>query len=486
MKLSVRAKGFVMFALLVSYIGIAGFVLNSERARLLAIGQSLEQLHEREAALSTAAGAVNNSMLRMQVLLHSATLGSSFGDDLALDVELIQSALQTLQVYFPELDGEVARLGTLIAQLRAAPSRSGILELGEAERVLDRRLKEIDGAVRERRTALWAEYHRVYDRMTLLALIMNLVGVIVFGALTTLFFTRLAWDIRKVGTRAADIVSGFRGPPLDVTRDDEVGELMASVNTMAHELRQREHKLEIAREQRFHRERMASIGSVAAAVAHEINNPIAAIAGVARTVVQAQASGRPLEAQAAAERAQLILDQAQRITGISRQIAEFTRPRPASPELLDLNSLVRSTCTFMGYDRRLQDIDVRLELDPQVPAIRAVADHITQVLMNLVINSADALEGAKGDRTIRVATALRPDGVEISVADAGIGMDEATLAHAFDEAFSTKPADRGRGLGLYVSRQLILQGGGTIHIESAPGRGAVATVRLPLRAPVPA
>lgn len=484
MNLSLRAKGLIAFVAFALYIGLVGAVLSSERYRMLEIAGELETLHERGAAMLKASHAINHSMLRVQGLLHAATLGPTFGDDLALDVELIQSSLQALQKFFPEFDDEMSRLSDYIADLRDAPSRSGLLALAEEERVLDRRITEIEGTLRASRTALWEQYYRVNDRITMLALTMNLVGVIVFGALITLFFTRLAWDIRKVGERAEQVANGYRGEPLEITRTDEIGGLLGAVNRMQHELRHREQKLEVDRAQRFHRERMAAVGSVAAAVAHEINNPIAAIAGIAQTMTHADSPRHAVDGGRIAASARLILEQTQRISGISRQVAELTRPRAPTPELLDLNELVRNTCKFIRYDKRLRGIEMPLELDPGLPAVRAVADHVTQVLMNLVINAADALEGVK-DRppAIRVGTRIDRDAVLLSVADNGHGMDADTLARAFEESFSTKPSDKGRGLGLYLCRDLVGQGGGSIVLASEPGKGTVATVRLPLPEP---
>ncbi len=227
---------------------------------------------------------------------------------------------------------------------------------------------------------------------------------------------------------------------------------------------------------------MAAVGSLAAAVAHEINNPIAAIAGIAQSMCAATDATSLQEGADGFGGPQMILEQTQRISTISRQITEFTRPRAPVPELLDLNALVRSTCKFITYDRRLRNVDVVLELDPEMPAIEAVADHLSQVLMNLMINSADALTGVL-DRgpTIRVATRPAAGEVVLTVADNGNGMDAATLARAFEESFSTKPSELGRGLGLHLCKSLIERDGGRIELQSTSGEGTTATVRLPLQ-----
>ena len=177
----------------------------------------------------------------------------------------------------------------------------------------------------------------------------------------------------------------------------------------------------------------------------------------------------------------MILEQSRRIGLISRQIAELTRPLPQEPALLDLNGLVRHTCNFIRYDKRFDGLRLDLELEPTVPAIVAVADHLTQVIMNLLINAADALEHRHDAApAVRVVTALAEESIVLSVIDNGQGMDEFVLAHAFDESFTTKPAAKGRGLGLFLCRALIEESGGRIELVSTRGTGARATVYLPL------
>jgi len=293
-------------------------------------------------------------------------------------------------------------------------------------------------------------------------------------------YKRQAWDIKKLAARAVEIVSGYRGPPVEVTRQDEVGDLMQAINRMQSELRHREQQLEIPSEQHFHKDKMAAIGSLAAAVAHEINNPLAAIAGIAQSLKDA--SSQAPDGKAVADPAELILEQTRRITTISRQIAELTAPHPPEHELLDLNALVRNTCSFIGYDRRFAKIDLVLELDSQIPAINAVADHLTQVLMNLLINAADALEDPLERKpVIRVTTQAAEGELLMTVADNGKGMDDDVLARAFDESYTTKPPDKGRGLGLFLCKSLLEDCGNSIELESTPGAGTTARIHLSLK-----
>lgn len=216
-------------------------------------------------------------------------------------------------------------------------------------------------------------------------------------------------------------------------------------------------------------------------MAHEINNPIAAIAGIAQSMKDA---GRYAPGdETGIDPPELILEQAKRIATISRQIAELTAPHSPDRELLDLNALVRNTCSFIAYDSRFRRIDLVLELDSQIPAVTAIADHLTQVLMNLLINAADALEDISGRKpVIQVATQASQSEVVMTVNDNGKGMDGDVLARAFEESYTTKPPDKGRGLGLFLCKSLIEGGGNRIDLESTPDIGTTARIYLPLLA----
>lgn len=478
-RFSLRAKGALAFLLLLAYVALVGYIVSQERAKLMRYALALERAYAQESALAKASYAVSHSMLKLQEKFFAPNLPVQFEEQTALDIELIEAGLLGLLEYYPKLKSDMDRLERDVARLRAEPSRSSMIWMRDHGRELGEYLEQLTQEARAQRVALWDSYRQSYDTISVIEVITGLLGAVFFGAALSLFLTRLAWDIRKLAARALGIVSGYRGPPLDVTRHDEVGELMSAVNRMQTELRQHEQQLELAREQRFHKEKMAAIGSLAAAVAHEINNPIAAIAGIAQAMKD-RGHGAP-GTGASADAAEMILGQTRRIITISRQIAELTAPHPPEHELLDLNSLVRNTCSFIAYDKRFRNIELALDLDSQIPAIEAVADHLTQVLMNLLINAADALEDHAGRTpTVRVATRAEGDDLVLTVTDNGKGMDATVLARAFEESFTTKPPDKGRGLGLFLCKSLLEAGGNRIELESVPGAGTTATVRLSL------
>jgi signal transduction histidine kinase len=173
-----------------------------------------------------------------------------------------------------------------------------------------------------------------------------------------------------------------------------------------------------------------------------------------------------------------IVKQTQRITVILRQLATLTTPHSPKAALLDLNALIRSTCGFISYDARFRRIEFEFDLAPGIPAVNAVADHLTQIIMNLLINAADAMDGASEKGRIRISTRQLAGEIEVAIGDNGHGMGAEVLAKAFQESFTTKPAGKGRGIGLFLCKTLIEEGGGRIALESTPGAGTTASLYL--------
>ncbi|HHJ14524.1 MAG TPA: GHKL domain-containing protein, partial [Gammaproteobacteria bacterium] len=251
-------------------------------------------------------------------------------------------------------------------------------------------------------------------------------------------------------------------------------------------LRTQERELEIERQKNFHQEKMAAIGTLAAGIAHEVGNPIAAIEALVRNIQREAAEGGcPYLSQEAACKLDMILEHAERLGKTTREISGFARQHPTNePELLDLNSLIRNTCRLMRFDSRWKNIDLQLRLDNGLPAIRGIGDQLTQVIMNLLVNAADAIEEAGAPcSVIAILTYPQEQGVCIEVRDSGCGMDASTLEHAQETFFTTKAAGKGTGLGLSLCRSIVEAHGGDIEIESTPGEGTRVKVCLPLNSP---
>lgn len=470
---------------LVVYLLLATAVIGWERKLLFDAVREIEAVHildEDQIALNFA---VSHAILSINEHYFSEDLSRS-ATILTLELDTVMSRLGGVQGSPVDLGRHIAGLARFNAALRREPSRALIADLRQAFHQLVLDLDIMTSAIRTRKQTVMESYRQVFHRLTLELFVLMTLGVMILGGVASLFFRHLSHDIGAVKLRAGEIVRGYRGAPLAVTRGDELGQLMSAVNDMEAVLKSRDSQLELSRQQQFHTEKMAAVGSLAAAVAHEINNPLAAIVGVAESLVNERNIGA-YSARRADQQIDLILEQARRVMTITRQIGEFSLQRPLEPALIDLNTLIRSTCNFISFDKRFRGIALKQELSEGLPALLVVSDHVVQVLMNLLINAADALEGQEElAPTILVETRRAGPAVMLEVADNGPGIASENLGRIFETHFTTKSPGRGSGLGLSLCHSLVQQDGGEIQVETAVGQGTTVRVTLPVPAePVP-
>ncbi len=237
-------------------------------------------------------------------------------------------------------------------------------------------------------------------------------------------------------------------------------------------VRVRRHLIEVQRVQAqlVQASKLGAIGELAAAVAHEVNNPLTGILGFAELLMTELPEDDPRHDEAA-----VIRDEAVRARSIVRALVEFARPRPPQRVSSNLNELAQSTLELVQFRASEADIQIVTEYGA-VPCLDIDADSFRQVLLNLFNNAIDAMPGG-GE--LHVTTVGEPERVGVIVADRGIGMDGETRSHIFTPFFSTRSGGGGTGLGLSVSLQIVEGHGGTIEVDSEPGRGSVFTVWLP-------
>jgi PAS domain S-box-containing protein len=221
---------------------------------------------------------------------------------------------------------------------------------------------------------------------------------------------------------------------------------------------------------------LEAIGRVAGGVAHDFNNLLTIIG----TACEQLAQGLGPE-EAAREPLRDIDHAARRARELTRQLLAFGGRQVLEMRPVQLNEVITGLQSLLS--RALGPrVELRLLLEPGLPAVAADAGQLEQVLMNLAINARDAMDGAG---TLEIATAAAGMEVALVVRDTGRGMDDATKARIFEPFFTTKPRGQGTGLGLPTAYGIITQSGGSIGVESEPGQGAAFTVRLPLFGGVP-
>jgi len=476
---SLRQKGLWTLFVMVVYCVVMTLVITMERSYLLDSVAQLESIYKQEENQIALNMSVSRAILVVNENYFSADLDGA-ARVLVLELEAVLAGLTRLQPFYPLVVDDVTALQGDVSQLLAQPSRAAIAEVRANFHRLVIDLDAVTHDIGNQKQHLLENYRTSFTRLSYEWFGFGILGIAMLGGLMMGFFRRLARDIEHVRSRAGEIVDGYRGEPLEITRHDEMGALMEAVNNMQSDLRERESLLEVGRQQQFHKEKMAAVGTLAAAVAHEINNPMSAIVGVAEAMEVESQTHRCQMHNTPCQPA-LILEQARRVITITRQIGDFSVPQSQTPELLDLNGLLRSTCNFVTFDRRFRRVELCIELDPELPAVFGVADHLTQVAMNLLINSVDALhERHDPPPKISISSGVRGEMVVFEVADNGAGIAPELLDRVFVEYFTTKAPGKGTGLGLAVCRRLVSDGGGSISIASVLGVGTTVTVMLPL------
>jgi PAS domain S-box-containing protein len=256
----------------------------------------------------------------------------------------------------------------------------------------------------------------------------------------------------------------------------------SSYIVVVHDITERlraQRELETTRQQFFHQDKMAAIGQLAAGILHEVGNPIAAIAGAVSAVQHSHTSDDQDDELSC--NIELINEQILRLGKITREIADFSSPKPRERELLDLNELLRSTAGLLSYDRRFSSIGVQLQLDKNLPAIVGVADQLTQVFMNLLINAMDACALLELEEDcIVLKSEIDGDRVHVCVQDYGPGMSSEVLGHVMELFYTTKPVGKGSGLGLSLCDTIVREHGGEMRIDSEEGVGTQVHVILPI------
>jgi two-component system NtrC family sensor kinase len=228
-------------------------------------------------------------------------------------------------------------------------------------------------------------------------------------------------------------------------------------------------------------ERLSSLGRMLSGVAHELNNPLATVIGFAE-IARAAPDHPGLE-----KRLRLIHEEADRCRRIVGNLLRFARRQEPERKAVVLNELVEATLGLLAYPLRVDGIRVETDLDRSVPAIHADPHELQQVLVNLVTNAHQAIRSAGSPGVISVRTARKGDAaVLVEVRDDGPGIPAGVRDRIFDPFFTTKPSGEGTGLGLSLIYGTVRSHGGSIEVESAPGRGATFTVTLPTGLPVKA
>ena len=338
---------------------------------------------------------------------------------------------------------------------------------------------------------------------TLTVVSLALVFVIAVAVLVTILVNRVVYlPLRDLEAGAGRLAAGDLEHAIPVRSEDEFGQLAASFNSMTAALRKSHRELrewgktleekveaatrdlKLAQEETARGEKLASVGLLAAGIAHELNNPLTGVLTFSHLVRKQMPDG-----SAEAEDLDLVIKETKRCAAIIRRLLDFAREKAPEKKFSDINELIADTVRLIEQAAQVEDIVIMTDLDAELPTIWADEDLIRQVFMNILVNAQHAIEG-EGNITIR--TRYRPDYVgadaaaspvpmvEISFTDTGCGMHEDDLQRIFDPFFTTKGVGKGTGLGLSVSHGTVRAHGGDIEVESVVGEGSQFRIYLPV------
>lgn len=314
------------------------------------------------------------------------------------------------------------------------------------------------------------------QRETVLAfLAISLAGILAGMTLSYFLSRTISRSINKLATASREIARGNLEAHVEIKSNDELQELADTFNFMTSALKKRDQQLkEFTTQKIMESERLAMIGQLAANVAHEINNPLQGIVAYSHLLLEkmpGENSTRPY--------VQKITNQANRCTEIIRGLLDFSRQRKPQKKPSDVNRLLLECVSLIENQALFQNVQIVKDLG-DLPAVVIDPSQIQQVFMNMIINAAEAMDGA-GKLTL--ATRYYPAEASIAVdfTDTGHGIREKDIERIFDPFFTTKDVGHGTGLGLAISYGIVKEHKGTILVESEVDRGTKFSIWLPVK-----
>ncbi len=300
-------------------------------------------------------------------------------------------------------------------------------------------------------------------------------GLLIVSALLSLFLARLITrPIERLSQAAREVGSGRFDVQVESASRDEIGDLGASFNQMTAELKAREEALHQAQAALVQSEKISAFGQISAGIAHEVKNPLAGILGYTQLSLRKLEKEDPLR-----KNLEIIEKETRRCKTIIENLMKFARQEKALMEPMDLNQAVEDAIVIVAHQLGINEIALEKDLAPQLPQTHGNANQIQQVLMNLMINAQQAMEGQPG--VIKITTRHTDTGhIAVQVSDTGPGIPQEIQSKIFEPFFTTKPAGKGTGLGLSVTYGIIKDHKGEVRLESAPGQGTTFVITLPV------
>jgi signal transduction histidine kinase len=305
-------------------------------------------------------------------------------------------------------------------------------------------------------------------------LVFSVISALVPNLLLLLLVVRtFSRPLQRITLAAVQVTKGDYGTEVDLRKsNDEIGLLADSFNDMSRKMASDIEQLRQMNEQLMRTDKLAAMGTLAAGVAHEVNNPLASISSLIQMMRAQNGSDEDTR-----EKLDLISTQIERITRVTKDLTDFARTRPAAKSLVNINYVIEASLRLAAFDKTFQRLKISTSLDEALPETLADGDQLQQVFLNIFLNARDAMPD--GGELI-VKTYATESEIVIEIVDTGTGIDARNAKHIFDPFFTTKPAGRGTGLGLAVCYGIVTAHGGRIDIGQNDDGGAIFAIKLPV------
>ena len=334
---------------------------------------------------------------------------------------------------------------------------------------------------------LEAPYIDKRNELVLSFFLVAILGIILAQLMVVFVTSRITKPLKGLVFATERIAQGDLDYEVPVASADELGNLATSFNKMTktlkssdEEIQKRSTALERANQelretqvQLIQTEKLSSLGRLAAGVAHELNNPLTGVMTFSHLLLknaQDEATKRDLE---------IIIRETTRCREIIKGVLDFARQNPPQRKLCYINGVIEKTLSLLQHQAVFHNITIERKLNELLPQIWIDENQIEQVVMNIALNAAEAMNG-QGILSVSSGVSQGGDFVEVRVSDTGMGIPQENLSKIFDPFFTTKDPQRGTGLGLSVSYGIIQKHHGDIIVESEVGKGTTFTVRLPV------
>ncbi len=304
-------------------------------------------------------------------------------------------------------------------------------------------------------------------------LVFSIISALVPNLILVLLIMRtISRPLQRITLAAVQVTNGDYGTEVDLREsNDEIGLLAESFNEMSRKMASDIEQLKRLNEQLIRTEKLAAMGTLAAGIAHEVNNPLASIS----SLIQMMQANQDLDEETS-EKLKLISTQITRITQVTRDMMDFARARPAVKSFTNVNKIIETALRLASFDKSFQKLSLKPDLAKNLPEVYADTDQLQQVFLNLFLNARDAMpDGGE----FYIETLQSGKEIQIKIADSGFGIERTDLKKIFDPFYTTKQTGKGTGLGLAVCYGIITAHGGRVEVLNNNGNGTTFTIFLP-------